>query len=162
MSAVLKHKIIMNKFIIFLQVLFATLFTFCSDEGNSFIPQVENGNFSIYVSNQSSDLDPVDLKITIDGKPAIKQEFFFINGSNHIKFQFQLDNRDHIFSVSSINGNVSKDTTFTLPATPYSLVTFWYIPAHNGYVEYKYLSVQFLTVAPIFAYMFSSGFNVTV
>ena len=121
----------------------------CTDD-NSLIPQVENGNFSIYVSNQSSTLDPVDINVYIDGKPAIKQEFYWLNGSNHLIFQFQLDGEEHRLSATSVNGNISKDTTFNLTITPYSYISFWYEPAHDQYDEYKNLSVKFFQKAPVF------------
>lgn len=134
-----------------LLVLFTIILFSCSDDDIPIIPQVENGNFSIYVSNQSSSLDPVDLKITIDGKLAVRQEFFCENGNNHIKFQFQIDEGEHKLSVSSIKGNIGKDTTFTLSTTPYCSISFWYVPAYNGYDEYKDISIRLLVSQPVFA-----------
>lgn len=138
-----------------LHILFAVALFSCSDNDLSVIPQVENGNYSIYVSNQSSTLDPVDLTIMIDGKLAIKQEFYFENGETHIRFQFQIEDGDHKLSVSSIKGNISKDTTFTPQSTPYCSISFWYEPAYNGYKEVKDISIRLLTIPPLFANNFT-------
>jgi cell shape-determining protein MreC len=64
-----------TKFIIVSQILVAILLLVFSDDSISTIPQMKNGIFTIYVSNQSSSLDPVDIKISIDEKHAIMQEF---------------------------------------------------------------------------------------
>ena len=121
------------------------------NEDTSVIPQVENGNFILFVSNQSTYLDPVDFRITIDGKLALNQEFLTEDGHNHIKFQFQLEDGNHIFSVSSINGNINKDTIFTLPTTPYGVVSFYYYPQSNGNEEYRVIYIRFSVNAPVFA-----------
>jgi len=126
------------------------LLNMCSED-TSVITQVENGNFILYVSNQSTFLDPVDLKITIDGKLALNQEFLTEDGHNHIKFQFRLADGNHIFSVSSIKGNINKDTIFTLPTTPYCVVSFWYYPQSNGNEEYREIYIRFSVNAPVFA-----------
>ncbi len=133
-----------------LLVLFTIIQFSCSDDDIPIIPQVENGNFSIYVSNQSPSLDPVDLKISIDGKLAIRREFYFENGETHIRFQFQIEDGNHKLSVSSIKGNISKDTAFTLQTTPYCSISFYYEPAYNGYKEVKDISIRLLTRPPLF------------
>jgi len=138
------------EFIVGLVISLLILLNSCSED-NSFIPQVENGNFILFVSNQSTYIDPIDLKIKIDGKLALNQEFVTLEGHNHIKFQFQLKEGDHTFAVSSIIGNINKDTMFTLPTTPYSVVSFWYYPQSNGNPEYREIYIRFSESAPVFA-----------
>ena len=139
-----------SKIIIGSQVLFLVLFLNGCDESLSTIPQVENGNFTLFVSNQSSHIDPVDIKILIDDKLAVNQEFQSKGGHNWVKFQFQLtDGKHRLFSYSD-EGNVSKDTLFTVPSTPYSIVDFWYYPESFGSMENKKFTVVFSETSPGF------------
>ena len=136
--------------IIISQILFMILFVSCSDGSISTNPQVENGNFILFVSNQSSNLDPVDIKISIDDKLAVNQEFLSKGGHNWIKFQFQLNNGNHKLFTSSTKGNIVKDTLFTLPTTPYGVVDFWYYPESSGSKEFKIFSIIFSESSPGF------------
>jgi hypothetical protein len=47
----------------------------CNDLGESMIFPVEHGNFVLYVSNERSDIDPVDIRVYIDGNVAVNQDF---------------------------------------------------------------------------------------
>jgi hypothetical protein len=142
----------MNKFkiIIISQVLFLLLFSGCDSNSVSTIPQVEKGNFILYVSNQSPAIDPVDIKVLIDGKTAVSQEFLNKGGNNWIKFEFQLKNGNHRLSSNSSKRLISKDTLFTLPATPCSVIDFWYSPPSSGSIEIREFSIIFLESPPLF------------
>jgi len=142
----------MKKIKIFIspQILFFLLFFSCSDENLFTISQVNNGNFILFVSNQSSYMDPVDIKIFIDGKLAVKKDFFCKDGHNWIKFEFQLKEGNHVMFVSSSKGDIKKDTLFVLPATPYSVVDFWHYPKSTGSKEIKYFSIYFSEFSPGF------------
>lgn len=135
---------------IIFQILSAIVFFSCNDESIATIPQVENGNFILFVSNQSSYIDPVDIKIFIDEKLAVNQEFLSLGGHNWIKFQFQLNDGSHKLLASSTKGNIYKDTLFTLPTTPYSVVDFWYYPESSGSKELKNITIFFLENSPVF------------
>jgi hypothetical protein len=139
----------MKKLLLFSSVLLLTLIYSC-DESVSTIPQVENGNFILFVSNQSSYIDPVDIKVFIDGKLAVNQEFLSKGGHNWIEFQFQLKNGIHKLFSSSTKGNLRKDTLFTLPATPYGDIDFWYYPKSSGSIEFKKMTIFFTEGSPGF------------
>ena len=139
-----------SKILIGSQILFLVLFFYGCDESVSTIPQVEDGNFILFVSNQSSNPDPVDIKISIDGKLAVSQEFLNKGGHNWIKFEFQLTDGNHILFSSSSKANISKDTLFVLPKTQYSVVDFWYSPQSSGSIEIKKFIISFSESSPGF------------
>ena len=39
------------------------------------LPTARDGNFVLYVSNQSFELPEVDIRVEIDGRPAVDDEF---------------------------------------------------------------------------------------
>jgi hypothetical protein len=129
-------------------ILFVVFISSCSDESISIIPQVENGNFVLFVANQSLDLNPVDIIVHIDEKLAVNREFLCKDGSNEIEFQFQLENGTHKLYSYSKKGNISKDTSFTLPATPYSTIEFMYYPKYYEDKELRKLQIFFLEHSP--------------
>ena len=138
-------------------ILFVHILISCSDNSISTISQAENGNFVLSVTNQSLDMDPALLEIYIDGKLAISKEFFWEYGRAHIKFTYQLEDGEHKITVVSSQINLTKDTTFILPSTPYCLISFLYADPRINYKGYRDISVKFLTRPPVYADLFLIG-----
>lgn len=107
------------------------------------IAQTENGNFILYVSNQSSFIDPVDIKVIIDGQIAVNQEFLTKGGHNWIKFQFQLEKGKHLLFASSTKGNLKQDSVFTIDSKLYGVVDYWFYSTNTGSKEYKKFTIIF-------------------
>jgi len=96
------------------------------------LPQDKNGNFVLTVSNQSFAIDPVDIKIYIDGKLALDQEFDVGTGirrqHNWQMFQFQLPDGIHKFRAESIRGQVSLEKQFEIKGKRWAVLDYWFYP----------------------------------
>jgi hypothetical protein len=96
------------------------------------LPQDKNGNFVLRVSNQSFAIDPVDIKIYIDGKLAIDQEFDVGTGvrrqHNWLMFQFQLPEGIHKFRAESIRGQASVEEQFEVKGKRWAVLDYWFYP----------------------------------
>ena len=51
------------------------------------LPATDTPNLTLYISNQSFAIDPVDIKVNIDGKPAVRGDFEV--GSQHSWHEFR-------------------------------------------------------------------------
>lgn len=77
------------------------------NELSNTIPQNENGNFILYVSNFSKAIDPVDINVEIDGECFVNGLFPVDPGGPVVqprKFQFLLPDGMHIVKVKSVKG----------------------------------------------------------
>ncbi len=97
----------------------------CHDLGASVILQAPNGNFVLFVSNQSNQTNPVDITIYLDGRLAVNQDFLVGSGHNIVRFQFQLDPGTHTLRSITTRGQSDATATFDLPSTPWGVVDFW-------------------------------------
>src|SRR4029453_1490219 len=76
------------------------------------LEQAENGNFTLYVSNQSFERDNVDIAVVIDGRPAGDGEFAVGNQHNWIEFRVALDDGEHALRVDSLDGDAILEERF--------------------------------------------------
>ena len=103
----------------------------CNEEvgiGKSKLSQSENGNFTILVSNQSFEITPVDIKVLIDNKTTIDQEFHVKDQHNWTKFTFNLEKGKHTFKAESTKGNTSIETEFEIKDKHWAVLNYWYYP----------------------------------
>ena len=101
------------------------------------LQQDENGNFILYVSNQTDAVDPVDIKIYIDGKKAVDQDFYFgsypdeIPAHNWQKFQFSLLKGSHQLRVESDKGSARLEKEFEIKDRHWAVIDYWYSPVES-------------------------------
>ena len=100
--------------------------------GETELQQDENGNFILYVSNQSPAIDPVDIKIDIDGKKAVDQDFYVEDGHNWRQFQFSLPKGTHQLRVKSVKGSATLETEFEIKDKHWAVIDYWYYPEVTG------------------------------
>lgn len=95
-----------------------------------------NGNFILYVSNQSFDENPVDITVHIDGKKAIEGDFDVtgkrIAQHNWIMHRFDLAPGRHRLSVKSKKGKASLDKEFEISDKHWAVIDYWYYPTLRG------------------------------
>lgn len=94
------------------------------------VTPAEDGDLVLYVSNQSFEVDPVDLEVTIDGATAVDQEFLV--GSQHtwVPFGFDLPDGSHRVFVASTKGDAKGEIEIaTVGAKQYLVVEYW-APGH--------------------------------
>ena len=118
----------------------------CNDLGESMIFPVDHGNFVLYVSNQRFEIDPVDIKVYIDGNVAVNQDFLNKGGHNWVRFEFQLGDGPHTLRAVSRRGQADMTSDFLLPSTPYAVVDF------SGYDGLPGFTINFSSQQPLFAY----------
>lgn len=90
------------------------------------VTPAEDGDLVLYVSNQSFEVDPVDLEVTIDGATALDQEFLV--GSQHtwVPFGFDLPDGPHRVLVASTKGDAKAEIEVaTAGAKQYLVVEYW-------------------------------------
>jgi hypothetical protein len=112
------------------------------------LPQNENGNLTLYVSNQSLALTPVDITIHIDGRKAIAGDFD-VTGErfpqhNWIKHVFALSPGKHTLTVVSEKGEAALERGFEIEDKHWAVVDYWYYPEshHNPTPKHFTFTIQ--------------------
>lgn len=96
------------------------------------LPQDQNGNFILYVSNQSPAIDPVDIKILIDGEVVVEQEFHHGGGhKNWKKLQFSLSKGEYTIYAISLKGEAKLEQQFEVTDKHWAAVGYSYYPLPN-------------------------------
>ena len=94
------------------------------------IQQDENGNVTFLLSNQSFDINPVDIEVRLDGKVAIEGEFDVTGDQmpqhNWLHYRFQLESGDHELTVSSDRGEAQLATVLAVAGMHTVAVAFWH------------------------------------
>ena len=85
----------------------------------------KEGNFTLYVSNQSFDQKAVDITVTIDGKRVAAQVFDVKNQHNWIDFTMNLPAGAHELRAVSAAGSAHLTTKFTTTARHWAVIDYW-------------------------------------
>ena len=123
------RNIIKIAFILPLVILFG-----CKDKPLPMLPKASskmldpNGTFTLFVSNQSFAISPVDVSVEIDGELVISD--YFAVGTQHSfrPFRLSLAKGKHKIKISSQQGKVELSTGFDLADQDVGVITFWYYP----------------------------------
>jgi len=78
------------------------------------------------VSNQSFDLDPVDILVKIDGITVIDDEFLVKGQHNYHHFEFLLKPGTHTIYAESIKGKSQLSKEFVIEKELWASLNFWY------------------------------------
>lgn len=89
-----------------------------------------NANITLLASNQSFDVNPVDIEILIDGRVVVQDEFN-VEGDqppqhNWQQYQLRLDDGSHSLVAKSDKGQAQLKTTFKIPGVQTITVAYWY------------------------------------
>jgi len=84
----------------------------------------ENTNFTLYVSNQSTDHRTVSIKVMIDGKLEIDRYFDVGNQHQVYPFYFELGQGEHIVQIDGKDASYEKE--FTIDDELWMAVAYWY------------------------------------
>jgi hypothetical protein len=99
--------------------------TGCIDIGEELMMPVDRGNFVLYVTNQSPTIRSVDVRVYIDGRRAVQQEFTYGFAHNFVRFEFNVSEGKHTLLMASSRVRDEQTMDFVLLSTPYAVVTFW-------------------------------------
>lgn len=92
------------------------------------LKQDEKGNFVLHVSNQSFDVDPVDIKIFIDGNVAVDDDFFVETQHTYVSYRFSLSNGVHKLKIESKKGEATFESNINIVDKHSGIVEYWYYP----------------------------------
>lgn len=87
------------------------------------------GNFVLYVGNTSSEIDPVDIAIEVDGTMVLKQEFaidWYQIPSLPRQFTLRLAPGKHTLVARSVKGEASMETSFVVTGKHWAVVDYRY------------------------------------
>jgi hypothetical protein len=112
-------------------ILSITVFAGCSDPE---LPKAKSklldpkGGFTLYISNQSYAIDPVDVRVQIDGALVVSD--YFEVGTQHSfrSFQLSLSKGKHKIRIWSVKGDAELSREFELKDQDIGVVTYWYYP----------------------------------
>jgi hypothetical protein len=94
-------------------------------EGPPPLERVESGNVILYVSNQSFERDKVDIRILIDGRPAVDEDFAVGNEHNWVEFRFSLEDGEHVLRAHSRDGEALLEERFEVAGKRWAVVDYW-------------------------------------
>jgi hypothetical protein len=94
-------------------------------EGPPPLQPAKHGNLILYVSNQSFDRDTVDIRVLIDGRPAVDDEFAVLNQHNWVEFRFSLDDGRHVIYAESLDGQAILEKNFEVKGNRWAVVDYW-------------------------------------
>lgn len=98
------------------------------------LPVPAEPNFVLYVSNQSFELDPVDIEVTLDGELAVEGDFLVEGQHSWHMFKFKLRPGPRTLRVASEVGDTRLTETIEIAgATRYAVINFWYYGGHEPY-----------------------------
>jgi hypothetical protein len=98
-------------------------------EKSVYVPEVaqdENGNFALYVSNQSFDISPVDVNIMIDDVVYINLEYDVGDQHEYFSYRFMLSPGTHTMKVVSVKGDAMYQGDFEIVDSARGVVEYWY------------------------------------
>jgi hypothetical protein len=100
----------------------------CAEE----LPKVQNpfenknGNFVLYVSNQSFEVKTVDILVSIDGMPVLHEYFEVRNQHLWKPFRFQLPNGHHTIRAVTRRGGAEAEESFEVAGKCRAMLSFCY------------------------------------
>ncbi len=95
------------------------------------LPRARDGNFVLYVSNQSFELPRVDVRIEIDGRAAVDDRFDVGNQHNWVEFRFRLQKGRHTIRAMSTTGEAEGSWQFTVTGQHWAVMDYWYYPGDS-------------------------------
>ncbi len=97
------------------------------------IETVGAGNLGIIVSNQSFEIDAVDVHVRIDGKVAISDVFLVEGQHTFIDYTFDIRPGLHQLSVTTAAGEAQLEAQIeTTTSKRWATIMYWYYPTETG------------------------------
>ncbi len=87
-----------------------------------------SGVLILYVSNQSFAINPVEIKVFIDGRKVIDDKFKIRYQRNWRKYQFELARGTHRLRIESTNGDVTWEEPFDITRKQWGVINYWCQP----------------------------------
>lgn len=125
-----------------LSSLLVAITTGCSGAGDDgleprqLVPAATDPTFVLYVSNQSFDIDPVDIEVLLDGQRAVEGDFLVEGQHSWHTFSFELAPGAHELRAVTVGGESIAVETIEVGEEPrYGVLDFWYYEPGHDYPE---------------------------
>lgn len=126
----------MNRFALLLLSLFSIIALGCATEPTK-IGSPPSGDLALHllISNQSFDLDPVDIDVFLDGKHVVTGDFHVNGQHTWVPFDFSVPAGHHTLRVEGVGGDVTLNAGFDMSAETWGVLNFWYYKDAQGGAE---------------------------
>lgn len=84
--------------------------------------------FHLWVSNQSFDIDPVDIAVFIDDRQVVCDSFDVEGQHNWILFDVELDPGTHTLRALGHDGQIELTETIDVSEERWAVLEFWFYP----------------------------------
>jgi hypothetical protein len=121
-----------------------------SDEPQQFLPPPPQPSFTLLVSNQSFDLDPVDITVRLDDQLAVAGDFQVEGQHTWIPFELGVTPGTHTLSAVTAAGDVELSMPFTMDDRKWGVLMFWYYEAGSPEPTPPQFTFQVLDEQPQF------------
>ena len=85
-------------------------------------------NLTLYVSNQSPAVDPVDVQVEVDGQLVANDQFRFGDGHTQRRFVLPLRLGWHRIDARTVKGESVLQSEFSMFWSRWAVLNYWYYP----------------------------------
>jgi hypothetical protein len=110
---------------------------------------IDKANLTLYVSNQSFEIDPVDIQVEIDGKLAVSGDFLVEGQHSWHQFPFALSPGEHELRMSSSAGP-TRTEAIVIDDPRYAVINFWFYPEEHYEPYGPEISLDLFDEPPVF------------
>ena len=125
----------------------------CSDgfaPPRQLLPASASPNLVVYASNQSFDIDPVDIRIALDSELLVTGDFLVEGQHSWHRFDFEIPKGPRELTVSSSEAPTQTRTVTIGADTLFVVVDFWYYPPSHYEPFGPEFTIQELAQEPVF------------
>jgi hypothetical protein len=108
-------------------------------EGPPTLEQAEDGNFTLYVSNQSFDRGKVDITVWINGFVAVDGQFEVGSQHNWSEYRFNLADGPHTIRAATAAGETVFEESFEVEGKRWAVVDYWCCDSSQGEPKFSFL-----------------------
>lgn len=120
------------------------------NEPHQLAPLTDDPELTLYVSNQSFDIDPVDIDVFIDGEPAVTGDFLVEGQHSWHEFPFDAALGAHEIMAVSSQAPSPVTASLDLGKPEHVVISFWYYPAGDPEPYGPTLSLEVYDEPPLF------------
>ncbi len=80
---------------------------------------------TLYVSNQSFDRPKVDIRVEIDGRVVVADDFAVENQHNWVEFRLRLRPGEHVLRATTQAGDATLERSFTVAGQRWAVLDYW-------------------------------------
>lgn len=117
---------------------FALLLVGCAVEPHQITPAPENPNFTLFVSNQSFEIDRVGIQVDLDGELAVDGDFDVEGQHSWHEFTFRVPAGVEIKLQARAHDDVLSETFKVTDDHDYAVINFWSADQNSStpYLDY--------------------------